>query len=132
MCPATAVEKDGAIVIWVVTTRTTMITNCVMVKETAVKTVVEAGVSRKVTYEVARPVYEQVPREVKISLPLIVDGKTVQVTSKNGTAVDPRALPKLLKNERQVLFVRNGEIDPALLRTLDEGTLIIRVVSGPP
>jgi hypothetical protein len=56
---------------------------------------------------------------------LVADGKEVRVSRKDGQAVDPKDLPKLLSKETPVLVFAQGEIDPYYLQVIQEQVLII-------
>jgi hypothetical protein len=56
---------------------------------------------------------------------LVADGKEVRVSRKDGQAVDPKDLLKLLSKETPVLVFAQGEIDPYYLQVIQEQVLII-------
>ena len=56
---------------------------------------------------------------------LVADGKEVQVSRRDGKAVDPKDLPKLLGKETPVLVFAQGEIDPYYLQVIEDQVLII-------
>jgi hypothetical protein len=56
---------------------------------------------------------------------VVADGEEVKVSRKNGHAVHPRDLPKLLSKETPVLVFAQGEIDPYYLQVIQDHVLII-------
>ena len=55
---------------------------------------------------------------------VVVDGKTVKVSRKDGKAVDPKLLPSLLREAAKVLVFTEGEVDPYYLDVVDDKVLI--------
>ena len=64
-------------------------------------------------------------KAVMIPTILFADGKEVQVSRKDGHAVDPKDLPKLLSKEAPVLIFTQGELDPYYLQVIQDQVLII-------
>ncbi len=131
MCPATAIEKDGVVHITVTIPKQATYRVARPVQETHYKTVTEAGVTRKVPYTAVRMVTETPTKTVMVQSILLPDGKKVQVTRKDGKAVDPKELPKLLAKETQVL-VTHGPLDPKFLEKIDDRVLIITITPDTP
>jgi hypothetical protein len=124
---ATAVEIDGEVEIRIVVNNQVPYTVSKRVPVFEEKTVAVDGEKKKVKYCTYITVQEQVIKDVKEIIVLKADGKNVKVTRKDGKTVEPKDLPMLLKEETQVLLVRDGEIERAVLDKLDERTLIVRV-----
>jgi hypothetical protein len=61
---------------------------------------------------------------------LVVDGKEVRASRKNGQVVEPRQLPKLLSKETPVLVFTRGKIDPDYLQMIQDQVLIIVIAAS--
>jgi hypothetical protein len=133
LCTATAIDVNGLVQIRLTIVEQVPYTVARMTPETVVRTEVNAGVRRQVVDTVMRQVLETHYKIVRSSRVLAADGKTVQVTRKDGKTVDPKELLSLLAKETQVLLVPKGEVDPGELhKTIDDRTLIIRVMPSDP
>lgn len=129
--PATASERDGVVHLQITIRRAVPYTVTKMVVETRFRDIVDKkGNVRKIAYTVTTPVNEVFYKDVLVPRTFIVDGKNVQVTRKDGRAVERRDLLMLLAKETQVLIVTGETIEPEQLQRLDDRTLIVRVPSG--
>jgi hypothetical protein len=112
VCVATAAEKDGVVQIRVIVTR--------MVPVTVEKVLPDAD-GKTITRK------ETIYKAVIVGTVLIADGEEVQVSRKDGKAVDPKDLPKLLAKETRVLVFSLGKVDPYYLDVVNDQVLIITV-----
>jgi hypothetical protein len=121
---ATAVEKDG------VTQLRILVPG--LVPYTVMRNVpaTENSKDGRKTRTVYKTVTETFYKPVMVESRLIADGKKVQVLRKNGKAINPKDLPKLLGKQTAVLFFSDGEVDPYYLQVLHDQVLIITVPRG--
>jgi hypothetical protein len=116
VCLATATEKAGTVEIRVSTPRMIPIESTRMVPRDG-KPVPETFIWYKALMEATT---------------LVVDGKEVKASRKDGKPVDPKELPKLLATRTHVLLVRDEEIDPYFLGVIDDKVLIITAPASKP
>lgn len=132
VCKATADEQGGEVVLRVVVTRPVAYTVNRAVNEVVKEQVMIDGKLKTVEKVVTRCVTETRTKDVQMNRVFIADGKTVRVTRKDGTAIEPKDLPKLLNDQTRVVLVISDRVNAEELRNLDEKTLIIRVATSPP
>jgi hypothetical protein len=112
VCVASAAEKDGVVQIRVTVPR--------MVPVTVAKVVPNAD-GKQITGT------ETIYKAEMVETVLTADGEEVQVSRKDGKAVDPKDLPKLLAKETRVLVFSLGKVDPYYLDVVNDQVLIITV-----
>jgi hypothetical protein len=124
---ATATEKEG--IVQLNLTESVPVTYTVrrQIAEQVTYDVADNGLTRKAKKTVFKSVEEQHVKLCPLQSTLMVDGKKVQVTRKDGTVIDPKDLPKLLAKEAPVIVVRQGAVDEETLSRLEERTVIIRI-----
>lgn len=124
VCLATAAAKDGSVQMRVTVPRMVPYTVTRQVPSTVQVPTPDGKLANKTTWKsIAETKYKAVMSETV----LVVDGKEVRVSRKDGKAVDPQDLPKLLSKQSAVLVFAHGEIDPYYLQVIDDQVLIVVV-----
>lgn len=125
---AAAVEKEGKILLRVEYRLKVIKTVTTLVPETVFRDEVIDGIVVKVAQVVTTKVTERVPVVEIQKFEAAADGKTVQVTRKDGSTVEPKDLLRLLEKQQTVVVVVGDEkVPPALLEKTDDKTFIVRL-----